>query len=127
MKDREEVAVVTGAARGIGRRVALVLAEEGFRIVANDLATPEETLEELRSAGAKTLSVPGDVSDEAEVREIAGAVMGEFGKMMLERGSGSVVNVASVAGLLGVSDRAAYNASKHGLIGLTRTLAAEWG
>src|SRR5215203_5267610 len=51
----------------------------------------------------------------------------EFCKMMLERGSGSIVNVASVAGLLGVSDRAAYNASKHGLIGLTRTLAAEWG
>ena len=171
MKEREEVAVVTGAARGIGRRVALVLAEEGFRIVANDLAAPEETSEELRSAGAKTLSVPGDVSDEAEVREMAGAVTGEFGridvlvnnagistivpaeemtlaewkrtlavnltgpflmcrefgKMMLERGSGSVVNVASVAGLLGVSDRAAYNASKHGLIGLTRTLAAEWG
>jgi NAD(P)-dependent dehydrogenase (short-subunit alcohol dehydrogenase family) len=37
------------------------------------------------------------------------------------------VNVASVAGLLGVADRAAYNASKHGLVGLTRTLAAEWG
>jgi NAD(P)-dependent dehydrogenase (short-subunit alcohol dehydrogenase family) len=37
------------------------------------------------------------------------------------------VNISSVAGLLGVSDRAAYNASKHGLIGLTRTLAAEWG
>jgi NAD(P)-dependent dehydrogenase (short-subunit alcohol dehydrogenase family) len=171
MKEREEVAVVTGAARGIGRRVALVLAEEGLRIVANDLAAPEETLEELRSTGVKTLSVPGDVSDEAEVREMAGVVIGEFGRidvlvnnaaisaivpaeettlvewnrtlavnltgpflmcrefgrMMLERGSGSIVNVSSVAGLLGVSDRAAYNASKHGLIGLTRTLAAEWG
>jgi len=50
-----------------------------------------------------------------------------FGKKMLDAGSGSIVNVASVAGLLGISDRAAYNASKHGLIGLTRTLAAEWG
>ena len=40
---------------------------------------------------------------------------------------GSIVNVASVAGLLAVADRAAYNASKHGLVGLTRTLAAEWG
>jgi len=46
---------------------------------------------------------------------------------MLEAGTGSIVNVASVAGLLGIADRAAYNASKHGLIGLTRTLAAEWG
>ncbi len=38
-----------------------------------------------------------------------------------------MVNVASVAGLLGVADRSAYQASKYGLIGLTRTLAAEWG
>ena len=50
-----------------------------------------------------------------------------FGRSMLEAGSGSIVNVSSVAGIRGVSDRAAYNASKHGLIGLTRTLAAEWG
>jgi len=171
LKNREEVAVVTGTARGIGRRVALVLAEEGYRIAANDLEDPEGTLEELRSTGVKTLSVPGDVSDEAAVRGMVGAVMEEFGridvlvnnagisaivpaeettleewnrtlavnltgpflmcrevgKVMLERGSGSVVNVSSVAGLLGISDRAAYNASKHGLVGLTRTLAAEWG
>ncbi|MBS1803596.1 MAG: SDR family oxidoreductase [Acidobacteria bacterium] len=50
-----------------------------------------------------------------------------FGRKMLEARSGSIVNVASIAGLLAVSDRAAYNASKHGLVGLTRTLAAEWG
>jgi NAD(P)-dependent dehydrogenase (short-subunit alcohol dehydrogenase family) len=50
-----------------------------------------------------------------------------LGTVMLEAGQGSIVNVASVAGLLGVADRAAYNASKHGLVGLTRTLAAEWG
>lgn len=50
-----------------------------------------------------------------------------FGTHMLAAGRGSIINVASVAGLVGVADRAAYNASKHGLIGLTRTLAAEWG
>jgi NAD(P)-dependent dehydrogenase (short-subunit alcohol dehydrogenase family) len=50
-----------------------------------------------------------------------------LGAQMLRRGQGSIVNVASVAGLAGVSQRSAYNASKHGLIGLTRTLAAEWG
>lgn len=50
-----------------------------------------------------------------------------FGEKMLEQRRGSIINVASVAGLVGIADRAAYNASKHGLIGLTRTLAAEWG
>jgi NAD(P)-dependent dehydrogenase (short-subunit alcohol dehydrogenase family) len=167
----EGVAIVTGAARGIGRQVALTLAEQDYRIAANDLEAAEKTLEELHTAGAQALSIPGDVSDEDQVRGMVGAVMAEFGpidvlvnnagisaiapaeettlddwnrtiavnltgpflmcrefgKVMLERGSGSIVNVSSIAGLLGVSDRAAYNASKHGLVGLTRTLAAEWG
>jgi NAD(P)-dependent dehydrogenase (short-subunit alcohol dehydrogenase family) len=163
--------VVTGAARGIGRRVALTLAERGYAVAANDLEAPEGTLDELEWIGNGALSLPGDVSDEDAVREMVGAVIGEygrvdalvnnagislispaeetslpdwrrvvevnltgpflmcreFGKAMLERGSGSIVNVSSVAGLLGVADRAAYNASKHGIVGLTRTLAAEWG
>jgi len=50
-----------------------------------------------------------------------------LGAQMLERGLGGIVNVASIAGLAAVSHRSAYNASKHGLIGLTKTLAAEWG
>ncbi len=50
-----------------------------------------------------------------------------FGRMMLEARRGSIINVASIAGLVAVADRAAYNTSKHGLVGLTRTLAAEWG
>ncbi|HEY0717073.1 MAG TPA: SDR family oxidoreductase [Streptosporangiaceae bacterium] len=51
----------------------------------------------------------------------------EFGAQMLAAGSGAIVNVASIAGLRGVAHRAAYNSSKHGLVGLTSTLAAEWG
>ncbi len=50
-----------------------------------------------------------------------------FGRHMLAAGQGSIVNIASIAGLRGVADRSAYNASKHGLVGLTRTLAVEWG
>ena len=163
---KERVAVVTGAARGIGRRVALALAERGFAVAANDLSPPEEALIEFEQVGAEALAIPGDVSDEEAVREMVGDVMEtfggvdvlvnnagisgiapaeqttmadwnrtlavnltgpfllsrEFGKEMLRQGSGSIVNISSVAGLLGVSDRAAYNASKHGLIGLTRTL-----
>ena len=165
------VAVVTGAARGIGRTIALVLAERGYAIALNDLSTPEQTLAELKRAGAEALSIPGDVSDEEMVRGMLRDTMEDFGRVdvlvnnagisaiapaeetsladwdrtlavnltgpflmsrefgreMLRRGQGSIVNISSVAGLLGISDRAAYNASKHGLIGLTRTLAAEWG
>lgn len=63
-----------------------------------------------------------------EVNLIAPFLMSRaFGSRMLEARSGSIINVASIAGLVAVADRAAYNASKHGLIGLTRTLAAEWG
>jgi len=50
-----------------------------------------------------------------------------LGAQMLPLRRGSIVNVASIAGLAAVSHRSAYNASKHGLIGLTETLAAEWG
>jgi NAD(P)-dependent dehydrogenase (short-subunit alcohol dehydrogenase family) len=63
-----------------------------------------------------------------EVNLVAPFLMARvFGRKMLEARRGSIVNVASIAGLVAVSDRAAYNASKHGLVGLTRTLAAEWG
>jgi len=49
------------------------------------------------------------------------------GQHMLERGSGSVINVASVAGLAGTPMMAAYGASKAAVISLTKTLAQEWG
>jgi NAD(P)-dependent dehydrogenase (short-subunit alcohol dehydrogenase family) len=87
----------------------------------------------VNNAGISLISAAEDttVSDYRRVLEVnlvAPFLLAKtFGEMMLEAGSGSIVNVASVAGLLGVADRAAYNASKHGLIGLTRTLAAEWG
>jgi NAD(P)-dependent dehydrogenase (short-subunit alcohol dehydrogenase family) len=165
------VAVVTGAAQGIGRRTAEVLAGAGFTVALMDLQTCEATLDAVRKLGVDALEFTGDICDEAfvarsvetvrqrwgrvdvlvnnagisfiapaetvdaaafrrvlEVNLIAPFVLSKgFGTMMLAQGEGSIVNVASIAGLVGVSDRAAYNASKHGLIGLTRTLAAEWG
>jgi len=87
----------------------------------------------VNNAGISLISAAEDtaLSDYRRVLEVnlvAPFLMAKaFGTKMLEAGSGSIVNVASVAGLLGIADRAAYNASKHGLVGLTRTLAAEWG
>ena len=74
------IAVVTGAARGIGKKICLELAGRGYEVAANDLGTPEETTEELRSAGADALALPGDVADEASVRGMVETVMGEFGR-----------------------------------------------
>lgn len=171
MASEARVALVTGAAQGIGRRTAEVLAAEGFRVVLNDLVPADETLATVRAAGSDGQVAVADVSDEAAVVGMIAKTVEAFGRLdvlvnnagislvrsaeettltewervirinltgpfltsreaakhMLARRSGSIVNVASVAGLLGVADRAAYNSSKHGLVGLTRTLAAEWG
>jgi len=165
------VAAITGAAQGIGRRTAEVLAEKGYALALNDLRSPAETRAASKASGVEAIEITGDVSDETvavgfveavtarwgridvlvnnagisliaaaeattardfrrvvEVNLVAPFLLAKaFGPMMLAQRLGSVVNVASVAGLIGVADRAAYNASKHGLVGLTRTLAAEWG
>lgn len=165
------VAVVTGAAQGIGQRTAEVLAERGFDLALFDLQAASTTAATVRKLGRDVLDFTGSVAEEDSVNAFADAVRQRWGASdvvvnnagialirpaesttaeqfrrvleinllgpflvarafapaMLERKSGSIVNVASIAGLAGVADRAAYNSSKHGLIGLTRTLAAEWG
>ena len=56
------VAVVTGAAQGIGRQVAEVLAGEGYALALTDLREPAETLEAVRGRGAEALTAVGDVT-----------------------------------------------------------------
>ena len=165
------IAIVTGAAQGIGRRTAESFAMAGYSLALMDLQSCDATLAAVRSHGVDAEELVGDICDEAvvaravetvrrrwnranvlvnnagisfispaekveaqafrrvlEVNLVAPFVLSKgFGALMLEQGEGSIVNVASIAGLVGISDRTAYNASKHGLIGLTRTLAAEWG
>jgi len=87
----------------------------------------------VNNAGVSLIAPAEDTTVAAWQRVMNINLLGPFllcrhlGVRMLQRRSGSIVNVASVAGLAGISHRSAYNASKHGLIGLTRTLAAEWG
>ena len=175
MGDQEQtsarVAVITGAAQGIGRRTAEVLAERGYRLVLIDLNSCDETRVAAEGHGTKVMEFRGSVADEPFINASAASVATQWGTpdvvvnnagvsfirpsehtsvadfrrileinlvapfvvtrafapMMLARHVGSFINVASIAGLLGMSERSAYNASKHGLVGLTRTLAAEWG
>ena len=167
----QPVAVITGAAQGIGRRTAELLVGRGYAIAVIDLRDPATAIQAIETEAGQVLAYTGDITREETVADFARQVFARFGradvlvnnagislispaeetsfsdyrrvlevnlvapfllartfgKEMLITGRGSIVNVASVAGLLAVSDRAAYNASKHGLIGLTRTLAAEWG
>jgi NAD(P)-dependent dehydrogenase (short-subunit alcohol dehydrogenase family) len=87
----------------------------------------------VNNAGISLIAAAEDTSAAQWQRVMDINLLGPFllckylGAGMLGRGRGSIVNVASVAGLAAVSHRVAYNASKHGLIGLTKTLAAEWG
>ena len=171
IRDEKRVAAITGAAQGIGRRTAEVLAERGYRLALNDLRMPDDTIRSIQFRGGEAIGHAGNIADESvveqflrrvydawgradvlvnnagisfispaettsgsdyrrvlEVNLVAPFLLAKaFGAKMLEARRGCIVNVASVAGLLGIADRVAYNASKHGLIGLTRTLAAEWG
>ena len=165
------VAIVTGAAQGIGRRTAETFAKAGYSLALMDVQSCSATMAVVRGCGVDAEEIVGDICDEVivaaavetvrrrwkradvlvnnagisfispaekvevnafrrvlEVNLVAPFVLSKgFGALMLEQGEGSIVNVASIAGLVGIGDRTAYNASKHGLIGLTRTLAAEWG
>jgi NAD(P)-dependent dehydrogenase (short-subunit alcohol dehydrogenase family) len=102
--------------------------------LAERIAAEYGALDGLVNNAGVSLIVPAEETSAAQwQRVMAINLFGPFllcrhlGPQMLRQGRGSIVNVASIAGLAGVSHRSAYNASKHGLVGLTETLAAEWG
>lgn len=70
--------LVTGAARGIGRAVAVRCAAEGAAVVAADLTPPEETAAEVRAAGRRALALAVDVADQSAVRAMTAAALREF-------------------------------------------------
>jgi len=162
-------ALVTGAGSGIGRAVALALAEQGARVAAagRTAASVERVAAEC---GPESIAIRLDVRDEAACESAVAACERRLGGLdglvnaagvassqkftdltaevwretlaadldgpmfmtraavvgMLERGWGRVISIGSIASLSGHRYIAAYTAAKHGLLGLTRALAAEY-
>ena len=77
------VAIVTGAASGIGKAIALKLASDGFNIALNDLPGSLRKLEDVAALatqhGVDTILVPGDVSSEADVEKMVDVTVNRFG------------------------------------------------
>lgn len=165
------VALVTGGGRGIGRAIALALAEAGAAVVVTgrDAARIAAVRDEIAARGRPALALACDVADSAAVSRAfaeARAALGPVGILvnnagitasvkfaemddatwerimrvnvagpfyccraavpdMIARKWGRIINIASRAGLVGMPFSSAYSASKHALVGLTRSLALE--
>lgn len=166
-------AIVTGAARGIGKSLALHLAGEGYNVAVSDILEDAagETAREIRSLGVQSMPVRTDVSNAGDVERLIQSVREEWGsvdvlinnagvtrdnlsvrmseadwdlvldinlkgaflcsreaaKVMMRQRSGHIVNIASVAGIIGTAGQANYAASKAGLIAMTKAMARELG
>jgi NAD(P)-dependent dehydrogenase (short-subunit alcohol dehydrogenase family) len=167
-----KVAVVVGGTSGIGRAIALGLAEAGADVVPTS-RRPEQvetTAREIEERGRQTLEIVSDVTDKASLQKVLDACIETFGKVdilvnsagktkraptvdfsdedwndimetnltgtlracqvfgrhMLERGYGRIINIASLSSFVALYEVAAYAASKAAVASLTKSLAIEW-
>ena len=97
MKLTNQVAIITGAGRGIGQAIAQAYAREGARLVLAARSQPEleQTAAEIAKSGAQAIAVPTDVTDPAQAERLASAALTRFGRIDL------LVNNAGVSGPVG--------------------------
>ncbi|KAJ5557006.1 hypothetical protein N7494_000921 [Penicillium frequentans] len=171
------VIIITGAARGIGRSAAILLAQKGAKVAINDLDSikAQETAQEIRKLGGIAEAFPGNMLDETFPAELVAGVLTKWGKInCLINNAGfchdsaihkmddarfdvimkihnyapfrllralsphwmdpsvrdmpkCIINVSSTSGLHGAMGQINYATAKAGIVGLTKTVAAEWG
>jgi NAD(P)-dependent dehydrogenase (short-subunit alcohol dehydrogenase family) len=168
-----KVALVTGAASGMGLATAQAFAEAGAAVVLADFREDQVKAEaqKLSTNGRRVIAVRCDVSDDTQVEKMVNCTVAEFGRLdaafnnagvmarivptadstreewdrviginlrgvwscmkyelrqMERQGNGAIVNNASVGALTGNPGIGSYIASKHGVVGLTRTAALEY-
>jgi NAD(P)-dependent dehydrogenase (short-subunit alcohol dehydrogenase family) len=169
---KDEAALVTGAASGIGFATAKAFAEAGAAVALADVneAAVYAAAEGLVAAGHKAIGIRCDVADTDDVAKMVRQTVARFGRLdaafnnagiqsplaetadasvedfdrvnavnlrgvwccmkyelqqMRAQGSGAIVNCSSMGGLVGVPGRAIYRATKHGVLGLTKSAALE--
>ena len=171
---KNKVALITGAARGIGKAIALKYASEGADIAFTDLVINEaaqQTVSELEAFGVKVRAYASNAADFAATQEVVAQVVADFGRIdvlvnnagitkdglvmrmseaqwdavidvnmksafnflhavvpvMARQRSGSIINMASIAGQTGNPGQVNYSASKAGLIAMAKSVAKEMG
>tara|TARA_B100002003_G_scaffold245388_1_gene273124 strand:- start:498 stop:1247 length:750 start_codon:yes stop_codon:yes gene_type:complete len=172
MRISDKVAIITGAASGIGRATAILFAKEGGKVVVADKneVGGNETVDLIRSDGGQAIFNYVNVTSATDIQGMVKTTINTYGKLnilvnnagiairlpvvdlseedwdrnidvnlksiylsskyaiprMIENGGGSIVNIASIYGIVGGRVRAAYAASKGGVVNLTRSMALDY-